>query len=239
MAKLKEKTQESQRETHSQYFSLLRGIEIAPAQSTHRIPAEEFSQLINGRELLQIVQKDASNYKLEIAKECEQIKEEAYKDGFQAGSTAWSEMVGLLEKEIMRVREEMQRSIMPIAVKAAKKIVGAEIKLRPDAIIDIVMSTAKIVAQHKKIVLYVSRPDFEQVESNKNQLKKIFEELESLSIRQKDDLIEGDCIIETEGGIINARLKDRWVTMEAALKSMQESLQSKLEVAKGESSKIT
>ncbi len=215
-------------ETKKRYFALLREpgkpTEVATAPYSHVIPAKEFSELVSGQELLAIVQKDALDYRQKVTEECEKIKEEAHRDGFAAGFQAWGEMIALLEKEIARVRDEMQKSIMPISVRAAKKIVGAEIKQRPEAIEEIVMATAKVVAQHKKIVIYVCHQDFAQLESGKNKLKNVFEELESLSIRERDDLTPGDCIIETEGGIINARLQDRWLTLEAALQSMQESI---------------
>lgn len=204
-----------------------KSVEVAPAPYSHIIPAKEFSELISGQELLSIVQKDAVEYKQRVAEECEGVKSEAYLDGFAAGFQKWGEMISLLEKEIARVRDEMQKSIIPISIKAAKKIVGAEISQRPEAIIDIVMATAKVVAQHKKIVIYVGKQDFSQLESGKNKLKNVFEELESLSIRERDDLSPGDCVIETEGGIINARLQDRWLSLEAALQSMQDTIIAK------------
>lgn len=212
------------------YFTLLAGPQIAQAPSGHIIPAHEFSQAISGKELLIQVQEDATKYRQAVSSECEQIKEQAYLDGFASGFESWAEMIGLLEKEIARVRDEMQKSLMPIAVSAAKKIVGAEIAQRPEAIVDIIASTAKVVAQHKKIVIYVSRPDFQVAESSKNKLKVIFEDLESLSIRHRDDLTPGDIVIETEGGIINARLKDRWETISAALQSMQEAILAKIDL---------
>lgn len=200
--------------TPSTFFSLFSGARVLPQKKL--IPADEFQQLVSGKELLETVFQDAENYKIEVVKEGEKVKEEAYKEGYQEGFQAWAEMVQLLEKEITRVRDEMQKSLMPIALKAAKKILGAEISQRPEAILDIIASTSKAIAQHKRIVIYVSKPDFEIVEKSKNNLKKYFEELESLSIRFRDDLQPGDCVIETEGGIINAKLLDRWNTLEAA-----------------------
>lgn len=200
------------------FFSLFSGTRVLPGKKI--VPPEEFQQLLSGKELIEAVSKESEQYKIDIATECEKIKEEAYKEGYQEGFKAWAEMVQLLEKEIARVRDEMQKSLMPIALKAAKKIVGAEIEQRPETILDIIGSTSKAIAQHKRIVIYVSKPDFEVVEKSKNDLKKYFEELESLSIRFRDDLQPGDCVIETEGGIINAKLLDRWSTLEAAFSTI-------------------
>jgi type III secretion protein L len=169
---------------------------------------------------VKVVQKDAEVYRKKVAAEAEELKTRGEKEGFQAGFDKWMEMVSYLEKEVIKVREELQKVVMPVAVKAAKKIVAAELQMNPQVTLEIVASTLKTIAQHKRIVIYVGKQDFELVESSKSQLRSIFEELESLSIRERDDIEPGGCVIETEVGIINARLQDRWRTLETALEHM-------------------
>ena len=202
------------------FFSLIDGRSITIAPGTKRLPAEGFATLLSSTELLETVKNDAENYRKQVAGECEELKKKAEMEGFQAGFDQWTQMVAYLEKEVEKVRSELQKVVMPVAVKAAKKIVAAELQANPQAILDIVASTLKTVAQHKRIVLYVSKQDFELVEGAKSKLKPIFEELESLSIREREDIEPGGCIIETEVGIINARLQDRWRTLETALEHL-------------------
>ena len=87
-----------------------------------------------------------------------------------------------------------------------------------------VKSTLKSVAQHKKIVIYVSKQDFDALDKNKNEIKTLFEQLESLSIRERDDIEPGGFTIESEYGIINAQIKDRWRTLEAAFEALYEQI---------------
>ena len=129
-----------------------------------------------------------------------------------------------LEEEIDKVREELQKLIIPIALKVAKKIVSTELSINPENIVDIVTNTLKAVAQHKKIVLYLNKQDLETIDTNKNKIRAIFESLESLSLRERDDIEPGGCIVETEGGIINARIEDRWRSIESAMEALAESL---------------
>ena len=193
---------------------------VLPPTEGKVIPAESFGTLVRSQELLSRVAKEAEVYKKTVAIDCEAIKEQAIKEGFQEGYRAWADMVRVLEKEGHLVREELQKSVMSVALKAAKKIVSSELTLRPEAIVDIIMSTLKTVAQHKKIVVYVSKKDYEAVEKEKTKIKAIFEELETFSLREREDVAPGGCIIETEGGIINARLEDRWRTLEAAFEAL-------------------
>lgn len=210
-------------------FTILDKVDVLPPLNCKRIPAEDFGKLVNSQELVSRVVQEALLYKKDIVKECEDIKARAVREGFDEGYRAWADMVRVLEKEVQLVREELQKSVMSVALKAAKKIVASELVTRPEAIVDIVMSTLKTVAQHKKIVVYVNKKDYDAVEKGKSRLKSIFEELETFSLRERDDIEPGGCIIETEGGIINARLEDRWRTLEAAFEALSAYLKEERE----------
>lgn len=204
-------------EGNPKFFSMIDGRSVAIAPGTKRLSADAFSTLLSCTELLSAAKKDAEEYRKQVTAECEELKAHAESEGFQAGFDQWTQTVSYLEGEIAKVQKELQKVVMPVAIKAAKKIVAAELKVNPEVVLDIVASTLKSIAQHKRIVLYVSKKDFDLLERSKSKLKPIFEELESLSIRDRDDIEPGGCVIETEVGIVNARLEDRWRTLEAAL----------------------
>ncbi|MCE5293899.1 MAG: HrpE/YscL family type III secretion apparatus protein [Chlamydiales bacterium] len=206
------------------YFSLIYGNTIKQAPQSKIIPAEDVSKLLTGQEVLTHIVEDVEKYRHEVAAECEELKAQAIKDGFAQGYEEWTKQLAAMEGEIGKVQGEMQKLVMPIALKAAKKIVAAELALQPAAILEIVSNALKSVSQHKRIVIYVNRADLQVLEKNKNKIKDLFESLESLSIRERDDVEQGGCIIETEGGIINARLKDRWRNLEAAFESLADTM---------------
>lgn len=204
----------------NKFFTLIFGDRIHKAPQTKVLPAEEFSILISAQEVLQKVQEDAKEYKLDVAVESEKLKEQAQIDGFNEGFKRWAEHVVLLEQQIESVRTEMSKMVIPVALKAAKKIVGREIELKEDTIVDIVVNNLKAVAQHKKITIYLNRKDQVIVEENRPRLKAVFENLEALSIRERPDVKPGGCVIETEGGIINAQIDQLWVALENAFASL-------------------
>ena len=210
--------------TNKKYFSLIYGNTVCQAPEKRIIPQEDFSKLLTAEEVLETVKQEAEKYKKEIIAECEQIKEQAEKEGFQEGYQQWTEQLANLEQEIANVQADMQKLVLPMALKAAKKIVATELATQPAAISEIVGSALKSVSQHKRIVIYVNRADLDALENTKDNLKEIFENLESFSIRDRDDIEQGGCIIETEGGIINARLKDRWRNLEAAFEALADTL---------------
>jgi type III secretion protein L len=206
----------------NQYFSLISGQELRRGSRNKIIDRETISELLSSKEVKEKVLQDAEDYRNQVIAECEKIKEASTKEGFEQGYNEWVEQIRKLEAEIVKVREETQKLVLPVALKAAKKIVAGEISQNPEAIITIITQTLKSVAQNKKIVLYVNKLDFDMVESNKSKIKELFEALESLSIRERDDVEQGGLIIETETGIINAQIKDRWQNLEAAFISLGE-----------------
>jgi type III secretion protein L len=202
------------------FFTLIFGDRIHAAPETKIIPAEELGTLQDASEVLEQIKLDANKYRLQVAKECEEIKEKAFKEGYDEGFKEWTEHLAKFEKQLEALHKEMQQAIIPIALKAAKKIVGREIELSEDAIVDIVASNLKVVAQHKKITIYVNKKELDVLEQNKPRLRDLFENLESLSIRPREDIAPGGCVIETEIGIINAQMDHRWRALEKAFESL-------------------
>ena len=200
--------------------SLIHGDSIHSAPETKVIPATEFSKALAAYEIVETVKADALKYKQEVAEEVEKLKEQAQKEGFEEGFKKWMEQIAKVEEEIIQVRHETEKVALPVALKAAKKIVGRELEVSENAIVDIVSNSLKAVVTHKRITIYVNRKDLEALEKSRIDLKNLFENLEVLTLRERSDVAPGGCIIETEGGIINAQLENQWRIMENAFDKM-------------------
>jgi type III secretion protein L len=201
------------------FFSLISGSEVRIAPGKKSIPASEFSTLQDAAEILEKVKRDAESFKKEVAAEAEKVKEQAFQEGFQEGLVSLNKHIAELDRELKQLREEIQKKILPLSLKAARKIIGEELKIHPDRIVDIVLTSLKPVTQHRRIVIYVNRADLDRIEENRPKIKKIFEHLENLSIQERGDIEPGGCIIETEAGIINAQLENQWRALESAFES--------------------
>jgi type III secretion protein L len=204
----------------NKFFTLIHGESVHIAPKTKVLPAESFSTILDALQILESVKKDADKYRLEVTSECEKLKEQAQREGFEEGYKKWVDAIAKLEDEIKTVRGDMEKIIIPVALKASKKIVGREIEQSPSAIVDIVANNLKAVSQHKQITIYVNKKDLEVLELNRNRLRQIFEALEVLSIRERADVKQGGCIIETELGIINAQLDNQWRILENAFEKL-------------------
>lgn len=205
---------------NKKFFTLIRGDTIHPSPKVKVLPAQAYSVLLTAHEVLQKVKLDAEDYKIEVVRETEQLKTQAQKEGFEEGFKSWAEAIASLEAEIGKVRSDVEKMLASVALKAAMKIVGREIELSDDTIVDIVSASLKAVAQHKKITIYANKKDLAILDTNRSRLKNLFESLESLSLRERADIDTGGCIIETEGGIINAQLENKWRVLEQAFETL-------------------
>ena len=198
-------------------FSLISGSDVRP--ETKVVPAKDFSVLKSASEILKTVKAEAIVFQKEATLEAERVRELAHAEGFQEGLTSLNKHIFALDQELKQLREHIQKQILPLSLKAAKKIMGEELRLHPDRIVDIVLTSLKPVTQHRKIIIYVNRADLQVLEENKNKIRNIFEHLENLSIQERADIEQGGCMIETEAGIINAQLENQWRALESAFES--------------------
>ncbi len=198
------------------FFSLIYQGEIHPAADDKVISSEEFSTLVSAEEVLTKAKEDAEIYKKEVEKECQALREKAKEEGFAEGLAQFNEHLLAFEKNLRHLRLEMQKQILPLALKAAKKIVNKELETAPETIVEIVIAALAPISQAARFTIYVNKADKDALEANKSKLKEILEHLQTLSIQERADISPGGCIIETESGIINATIENQWRALEAA-----------------------
>ena len=198
------------------FFSLIYQGDIHLNEDDKVIPKTEFSKLLSGLEIVKKAKEDASLLSENTTKECEELQKKAFDEGFQEGLVQLNQHFFLFEEKAKSLRHELTQSILPIALKAAKKVVGEELKIHPERIVDIVRQALTPVSQNHKFTIYVNKADKDTLENHKPEIKEILERLETLSIQEREDISPGGCVIETESGIINASLENQWRALEAA-----------------------
>ncbi|MCB1108836.1 MAG: HrpE/YscL family type III secretion apparatus protein [Chlamydiia bacterium] len=201
------------------YFAIVDSQTVHPGKEDKVIPADEFSTLLEAKELLEKVQQNAEAQIERAKKNSQNIRKKAKAEGFQEGLNQLNEHILQFENQIKHLRHETQKQILPLALKAAKKIVNRELEVDPNVIIDIVTGALRPVTQYKQVKIYVHKSDKEILEKEKDNIKKILDQVQSFSIVERDDVEVGGCIIETEAGIINASLENQWRSLEAAFET--------------------
>ncbi len=210
------------------FFSLLnKEHSVHLAEDKKVIPKDEFTTFLTANELIEEMKREQEEAYAKLQEQGKKLKQKSKEKGFQEGLEKWNDQLALLEKEIHQVREDTANAIVPLALTAVKKIIGRELKNKPETVLDIVATALKPVSQHRKISIYVNKGDLNLLEENRTEIKKIFEHLETLAIAVRDDVAAGGCIIETEAGIINAQLDSQMNALESAFREFFENKKNK------------
>jgi len=203
-------------------FSFLEDPHTVHLQTHQKVlPKEEFSTLVSAQEVLQKAQEEAHNIIERTKEECEILKHKAQEEGFQQGLCAFNDHLLSLNEEAQKLQHEMQKMILPLALKAAQKIVKKEIEMFPNTIVDIVMQVITSAKNNKRITIFANKKDVDALETNKPKIKQLLDQVQVLSVQEKDDISPGGCIIETESGIINASIENQWLALELAFDRYQ------------------
>ena len=208
-------------------LSFIHGEQVHVAPETRVIPAEEFSSLADASEVLEKVQADARQYREEMVAEAEKEREQARQEGFKVGLETWTGHIAELEAEIQRVHDELRKLVVSMSMQAAKKIVGKQLELKEETIVDIVRNVLKTVSEHRVVTVHVSPDDLDILEKHRPELREVFERLESLALMPRNDVESGGCIVETESGIINAEIKYQWERLQNAIDTLMRDSEKK------------
>lgn len=204
-------------------LTLIQKSEIHPTTVEKVIPAKEFSVLLETKMLIEHAQEDIVLYKQKVEKECKKLRGQAKQKGFEEGLEQFSTYITNLEKKMLFWYSELQKKVLPLALQAAKKIVSQQFSLDPETIVRIVAETLNSVKQSPHITIYVNKLDKEILEANKPKLKSNLEQVKTFVIQERDDIEQGGCVIETDSGIINAKIDKLWDALEHAFEKYMQS----------------
>lgn len=200
-------------------FSLVKKGSVHYSSKSKVIPAEVYSKLLHIDELLEEVHEEIKQLKEENALHCEELRKQASEQGFKQGLVNFNTQILHLDHVIKDSKLEMQKMILPLALQAAKKIVGQQLQVNPETIVDIVLQAIKPITQSYQVKIFVSKQDKELLESRKPEIKKILDHVKVLSVQEREDVSPGGCLIETDSGIINASIENQWRALETAFES--------------------
>lgn len=191
-------------------FYLIDGKQVHLDTQSKVIPEKEWAVALDSKELQEQVLFQAEKFRKEVVQECEVLKTQAEESGFAEGLEQFFKHIQEVDQAVKKLTEDMQKKITPLVLEAAKKVVGQELTQTPSTITNIVMNTLKSVVNDRRITIFVHRDDKAQLEEERVRIKSALENVEMLVIEEKEDIARGGCVIETETGIINARIEVVW-----------------------------
>ena len=138
-------------------------------------------------------------------------------EGYQSGAAQWFEALTEACTSRDRYLAGNETALLKLAVRIAEKLIGEELRVAPEAITGIVNEALRSVRRAKRFAIQVHPADEPSLEEGLSALRTPAGASREIEIILNPSLSRGDCIIETEIGVIDARLDTQLKNIERAL----------------------
>ncbi|MBN1960807.1 MAG: flagellar assembly protein FliH [Deltaproteobacteria bacterium] len=189
----------------------------APIIRSDVIEARSEGQLIRERaeaeatEIREQAQQDAHELK-------EQARNEGYKEGCDKGAAELSQIVAESSRRLQQIEEQAIAQLRDLALTIARKIIGCELELRPEVVVDIIKQALSDKArQRRELVLRVNPDDLAVVREHRAELLEVLSRAKEIAIREDPNVARYGVVIETDAGIIDAQLETQLAVFERVL----------------------
>jgi type III secretion protein L len=156
---------------------------------------------------------------LEVAgQEKQTVLEAARKEGYDQGLQLWHAAVEEANAVRDRRLADSESELVQLAVRIAEKIIGEELRLNPQAILSIARQCLQWLRRERSLMLRVSPAELSLLRESIDSLREVAGPQRSIEVIGDPGISPGGCIVESEYGVIDARL-------ETQIRSMEEILQ--------------
>ena len=165
----------------------------------------------------------------------EQARQQAYQQGFEEGRKVGEEAAKGRLKEAVKsleaaidgiegAKEELYRDAeiqaVELALRIARRIICKEVPLDRDMICRVLREALKKVRDQKEIHVKMNPEDLRTLEDGDPGLVRAAGIHGTVTLEAGEGICRGECVIETDFGVIDARIESQIQTIEDALRRM-------------------
>jgi type III secretion protein L len=177
------------------------------AAEEHIAPAQVFDARSEAERILKQAQAEA-----------ERIRAQAAAEGRERGMAAVTELLVGARAAASRARAASAGELRTLAVRIAEKILGRELQLRPEAVVDVAAEALTAAGASQQVTLRCHPDDLAALERGKPRLVERCARAQAVHLRPDAQVGRGGCIVETELATIDARLSTQLEAIERALR---------------------
>ncbi|MCD8377217.1 MAG: hypothetical protein LUB59_00350 [Candidatus Gastranaerophilales bacterium] len=172
---------------------------------------------------------DDRNLVSRAQEEAEQIRQNAYQEGFSAGLQQANQdlanfrnVLGAFMGAEERVFEKIAPNILELGLDIAKKIIKHEIKTDPQIVLDTVMDVIGTLSKNEpKIVLRINPIQVQYIKDTLPEQVRLLGMETKLSVLADESITEGGCIVQTNNGMVDASIEAQLDIIQTALRSIE------------------
>ncbi len=205
------------------------------AQLTSETKTKVSSAQGEADKILSSSREEASDILRTAREESDRLLEQSRIDGFAEGlkrgeaeglrkfdsvTVKITSLLDSIHKERERILKVAEKEVLELALGIARKIIHREVTLDPDIALENVKKAIEKVAAQKNIRILVSKKDFSEVASHRNELLTRLKGVDGVEIVEDSYIGPGGCLIEAELGNIDATVESQFEEMKRSLEEM-------------------
>lgn len=153
----------------------------------------------------------------EARQKAQEILDSAREEGYRSGAAQWYEVLGDARRSRDNYLTANETALLKLAVRIAERLIGEELRTVPESIAGIVNEALRSVRRAKSLAVQVHPADVAFLKERLSTLGTPAAAAREIEIVPNASLSRGDCIVESDIGIIDARLEVQLNNMERAL----------------------
>jgi flagellar assembly protein FliH len=165
--------------------------------------------------------------------QAEEIARQAYEKGFAQGHADGQELgrkemaskIQGLEQILKELSEckarfclEAEAQVLELTLCLAEEIIRHEARCRPEVVQETVRAALQMIAQKSELKICLNPRDMEHVKEFLPELEHELSLVGPLEVEANPTVGEGGCFVETDCGIVDARLEEQWEVVKARLR---------------------
>jgi len=139
---------------------------------------------------------------------------EAEADSLRQDMEAFCEAV-ILEQQ--RVWQEIEGQLKDLSMEIAERVLKAELTVNPDVVVQITQHAMRRLADKDQVRIRVNPDDVERLRDHRDEIMRLFEGLRSVEILEDRRVGIGGVQIETDTGMVDARIETQMHELARAL----------------------
>ena len=139
--------------------------------------------------------------------------EEGFKKGEEAAQKEFSPFLATIEDLIAdltifrkNMYDKVEREMVEMVVSLAKKVIHFEFSTRDDAVQEMIRLAVQSVLDRESMVIKINPADKGYAESFRPELHHLFSEIKNITFEAHSGVERGGCIVETNFGVVDARI---------------------------------
>ena len=209
-------------------FALISDADLRIAPGTRVVKANEYAGYVEGARVLEEARRKAAEILAQAQQRAAEMREAGFAEGLRQGKESTSKyMLGIVTKSREHLADNEER-VIALVISVVKKILGEMDE--KEVVIRMVRTAMAVVSRQNQVTVMVAPDKVESVKASLHRILQPYPRINSVDVVADPKLTNGDCVLETKVGRVEASLEGQLKTITGALSDLAPGRKERLEL---------